>query len=299
MDMDWESTIAHLAQTGRPSLIVDSGCRLRHVNAAAEKLLGRGFDDLSSSPWMATCVPSSAWSKVRDIVRAGLRGAATSADIPLIARSGEHLTMRADLAIANGGSRKLLVITARDVSDGGAQPVLNCDCACEVTRDPGHASILRAVRFLDPARDGSAYVGRPLGDLLTDLACGPIDAASLQPVLEGSAPAATNVGLSKADDAFRVVSAAALDEGTVQVKVRCVPASLLPALVDAKAAHVGEASALSERERQVLGLLLRGRGVEDIATMLQIAPRTVKFHQANVLEKLGADSRLDLLRVVI
>ena len=81
--------------------------------------------------------------------------------------------------------------------------------------------------------------------------------------------------------------------------VRYLPMRLLPELVDAKAARTAGDGALSERERQVLTLLLRGRGVEDIATMLEIAPRTVKFHQANVLQKLGADSRLDLLRVIL
>ncbi|MGH7271600.1 MAG: helix-turn-helix domain-containing protein, partial [Polyangiaceae bacterium] len=78
-----------------------------------------------------------------------------------------------------------------------------------------------------------------------------------------------------------------------------VDARLLPDLVDAKIARIAGAGALSERERQVLTLLLRGHGVADIATMLQIAPRTVKFHQSNVLQKLGADSRADLLRVLL
>ena len=85
----------------------------------------------------------------------------------------------------------------------------------------------------------------------------------------------------------------------MRVTVRYLPARVLPDLVDAKAARTAGEAALSERERQVLTLLLRGRGVEDIATMLEIAPRTVKFHQANVLQKLGADSRLDLLRVIL
>ena len=85
----------------------------------------------------------------------------------------------------------------------------------------------------------------------------------------------------------------------MRLTVRCVDSLLLLDLVDAKVARVAELSGLSDRERQVLHLLLRGRGVEDIATMLEIAPRTVKFHQANVLQKLGADSRLNLLRVVL
>jgi DNA-binding CsgD family transcriptional regulator len=42
-----------------------------------------------------------------------------------------------------------------------------------------------------------------------------------------------------------------------------------------------------------------GRSLDEIARILGIAPRTVKFHQANVLQKLGADSRLDLMRLLL
>jgi DNA-binding CsgD family transcriptional regulator len=70
-------------------------------------------------------------------------------------------------------------------------------------------------------------------------------------------------------------------------------------LIAAKVARVAKAHGLSGREQQVLYLLLRGRGAEEIATMLEIAPRTVKFHQANVVRKLDAQSRLDLLRVIL
>lgn len=56
---------------------------------------------------------------------------------------------------------------------------------------------------------------------------------------------------------------------------------------------------LTEREREVLDLLLLGRTHEDIADVLGITERTSKFHQANLLAKLGAESRLDLLRLFL
>jgi DNA-binding CsgD family transcriptional regulator len=56
-------------------------------------------------------------------------------------------------------------------------------------------------------------------------------------------------------------------------------------------------SKLSPREREVLHHLLHGATLTDISCALGIAERTVKFHQANLLAKLGADSRSDLLRV--
>jgi RNA polymerase sigma factor (sigma-70 family) len=55
--------------------------------------------------------------------------------------------------------------------------------------------------------------------------------------------------------------------------------------------------ALSPREREVFELLLYGFTADEIADKLGVSTRTVKFHQTNVLAKLGADSRLDLFRL--
>jgi DNA-binding CsgD family transcriptional regulator len=152
------------------------------------------------------------------------------------------------------------------------------------------------VRFLDPARDPSSFVGRPLAVLLEFL--GLEDAEPMSRAALETLPYVA-VHLPASDSTFRIVMAQSVDETIVRVTIRCIDSTLLSDLVEAKMARVADAKGLSERERQVLRLLLRGRGVEDIATMLEIAPRTVKFHQANVLQKLGADSRLDLLRVVL
>ncbi len=56
---------------------------------------------------------------------------------------------------------------------------------------------------------------------------------------------------------------------------------------------------LSPREREVLDLLLLGRTHDDIGIALGITARTSKFHQENVLKKLGADSRHDLVRLFL
>jgi PAS domain S-box-containing protein len=64
-------------------------------------------------------------------------------------------------------------------------------------------------------------------------------------------------------------------------------------------AALAERHGLSDREREVLIHLALGLSVEDIGRALGIAPRTAKFHQANVLAKLGVGSRLDLLRLLV
>jgi len=56
---------------------------------------------------------------------------------------------------------------------------------------------------------------------------------------------------------------------------------------------------LSKREMSVLDLLLLGRSSGEIASALGITERTVRFHVANVLDKLQAESRADLLRLLV
>lgn len=52
---------------------------------------------------------------------------------------------------------------------------------------------------------------------------------------------------------------------------------------------------LTEREEETLGLLLRRLSNKEIASILRITPRTVKFHVGNILHKLQAASRKDLV----
>ena len=53
-------------------------------------------------------------------------------------------------------------------------------------------------------------------------------------------------------------------------------------------------AALSAREREVLGELLQGHYNKNIADHLGIAQRTVEFHRANIFEKLGVQSAVEL-----
>ncbi|MFB3737386.1 MAG: response regulator [Candidatus Velamenicoccus archaeovorus] len=52
-------------------------------------------------------------------------------------------------------------------------------------------------------------------------------------------------------------------------------------------------SLLTRREREVLGLLVKGAGTEAIARALVISPQTARTHIQNILAKLGVHSRLE------
>jgi len=56
---------------------------------------------------------------------------------------------------------------------------------------------------------------------------------------------------------------------------------------------------LSDRERDVLKLIIEGYSNRKIATALAISPRTVDIHRARVMEKLEAGSLVELVRMTL
>jgi DNA-binding NarL/FixJ family response regulator len=75
-----------------------------------------------------------------------------------------------------------------------------------------------------------------------------------------------------------------------------VPASVIMQYLRIEKTHclLPSASTLTEREEEILGLLMRRLSNKEIASILRITPRTVKFHVGNILHKLQATSRKDL-----
>jgi len=64
--------------------------------------------------------------------------------------------------------------------------------------------------------------------------------------------------------------------------------------------HAPRASAepLTPRETIVLAQITRGASNKEIARTLKISPRTVEFHRANIMQKLGARNAVELVRLV-
>jgi two-component system response regulator FixJ len=56
---------------------------------------------------------------------------------------------------------------------------------------------------------------------------------------------------------------------------------------------------LSGRQREVMGLLVRGLSNKEIALTLGLSPRTVENYRAWVMEKMGARTLADLVRMVV
>ncbi|RTL71216.1 MAG: response regulator transcription factor [Hyphomicrobiales bacterium] len=69
--------------------------------------------------------------------------------------------------------------------------------------------------------------------------------------------------------------------------------------VDEVGALRGLRSSLTERERHVMDLAVEGLTNRDIGAKLGISFRTVEIHRANAMEKMGAASLADLVRMSI
>jgi two-component system response regulator NreC len=56
---------------------------------------------------------------------------------------------------------------------------------------------------------------------------------------------------------------------------------------------------LTEREREILGLIANGHTNAQIAQLLVISVRTVESHRANIMEKLGLQNRAELVKYAL
>lgn len=57
--------------------------------------------------------------------------------------------------------------------------------------------------------------------------------------------------------------------------------------------------ALSQRELQVLHLIMSGRPISDIAAQLHLSPKTISTHKMRIMQKLDVSSTTDLVRYAL
>ncbi len=56
---------------------------------------------------------------------------------------------------------------------------------------------------------------------------------------------------------------------------------------------------LTERQQEVLALLVKGNTMREVATILKITPRTVAFHKYRIMSALKLSSNAELIRYAI
>ena len=146
-----------------------------------------------------------------------------------------------------------------------------------------------------PDGDGVAAIGR-LRELRPSMAVIVLTASPAEHLMVAAVEAGVSGFLSKTRSLGEVtaaVRAAAVGEAVISPEML---ARLLPRL--GGAGRVG-ATALTEREREILGLIAEGLTNAAIAEQLVVSVNTVRNHVANLLGKLGARSKLEALSIAI
>lgn len=163
--------------------------------------------------------------------------------------------------------------------------------------DLGRSGRVRAIRSLDPSWRSRLRRGVHLSELLRDAGLSSAAAWLDEQVASDLAEGAFTV--VSGGTCLHVLAVTRVDRSTLRLTIRSIDSSAIASLVEARVKAVGSAKRLSAREIEVLAMLVAGHSLVHIAGVLRIKPRTVKFHQSNILDKLGADSRNELLRVVL
>ena len=193
--------------------------------------------------------------------------------------------------------------------------------------------VVHIVEDDDDARQATARLLRAAGyavqgyasadEFLAHMPAGRPGCLLLDVQLPGASGLDLHETLTKAADVLPVVfvtghgdipmSVRAIKAGAVDFLTKPVPgAVLLEAVAQALArdaetraarAHVQEVQArfdrLTPREREVFAHLISGQLNKQVAYDLGTAERTIKAHRHNIMEKLGAQSMADLIRIAV
>lgn len=288
--MNWSSIASLLADSVvQPLLVIDHVGDVQLINEPMEMLLGRSREQVVGHP-LVNLVPRDRRDRVASLLRGALQGARRRGEVWVVATGGAHLWLSVELALVTGVTGSGLVgRVVASAQEAQAAPMLT-DPWFEIGLDDDFGRV-RQVH----GDDAHTAVGRPCYQVVADRdsPCPDCPVGKL-----GVGETVTDLQLLT-DERLIVRRARRASAQTALVAYTPLGPGLVSQLVEARLDALATRCALSERERQVLRELVAGRALEDIARVLEISTRTVRFHQANVLAKLGIDSRLELVRMLL
>jgi PAS domain S-box-containing protein len=297
--MDWCSLAALLAERGdRPMALLDRRGVIRLLNAAMEQTLGRSRDEVAGRLWREACaLPQTARTSSHGLSQA-LSGAIQRCQCEAVTGDGRRLRLKLEISLIGRGRDLGLLLTVMEATlvDGGLEYIANQDTDYEITVQASDFGHIRKLAQMGTVARSTGAPARACFELLHQRQSPCEDCPVLRAGHE-SWPRMTIRRRARAVDGFEIVSAHPVDTTTVSLSVRFIADSTLRAVYEARLAGIADDAQLSPRERAVLNYLLVGRSLDDIATILGLSRHTVKFHQTNIVRKLGADSRLDIMRL--
>ncbi len=296
--ISWHAVALHLADRGSACALLDGTRKIQLFSTAFEEALGFSREQVEGRPWDEAIAPEAHADIARSRVNRALSGASRAFETEARTANGGHVKLSLDAALVgrDGEQGILLVVTSICPIAAESSVRLVDEIDYEISASLSDAGRLLAVRTPGAAaRTEFGPDARCYAVLHGERAPCP-DC----PVMRGGSepwPRTTARRLRTKRPGYEVVTAEPADD-RVRMRLRRISDDAITAIYDSRVRDLADSAQLSDRERAVLTYLLMGRSLADIAAILNISPRTVKFHQANILEKLGADSRTDLIRLV-
>lgn len=287
-DSPWFSLAAHsLEGYERATVVLDGTGAIRLVNRAAETLLGRPREQLIASSF-AALIPPEDVATAKRLVQELLAGPRTTATLETTVRPGARVA----IVIARVPSSTLLfTLELRHLPSHAEEPPPEAvvDEQLEIHLAPER-------RFEIKGGAGAAAIAGKTCHLTLfgrDRPCSQCPVHGLRPDERERAT------VLRANGSYHVLRVSRTGDETALVWRQIVEEELCRQLVGARLDTLADQGGLSPQERNVLELLALGRSHGDIAEVLGITERTVRFHQGNLLAKMGAESRADLLRLLL
>jgi PAS domain S-box-containing protein len=295
--MDWAAVASILGERSeRPLVLLDHEGRICLFNRVMEQVLGWRRFEVDGRPWALACTPSEDREEAEHWIGDALRGALWSFETRGLAKNGAHILFGFEFALVGKGAEQGLLMTATHWRP--AEPAKSPDGELDYQVRCGPSDFGTLVRL---QINGERVALKELSRCF-EVLHGTASACEECPVLreDGGWPriSVRHSGQHDGAGAFEIRSAERVDANVVHIRARTVSERTLEAIHAAKLQQLADRASLSAREREVLTYLMLGRTIEEMASLIGIAVRTVKFHQANVLQKLGADSRTDLVRML-
>nr|WP_199350957.1 LuxR C-terminal-related transcriptional regulator [Haliangium ochraceum] len=297
----WNAVAEHLLERfEEPTLLFDRGGRVLALNTALERLLGWPRAELKDQAWSKFSPPGEDSERAIARLQGSVQGLGRRVELPALAASGERLTLLISLAHIGGGEDQISIATVIAARPYELQTPLhtNCDEYYEISVMPGARGELGYV--WSPSEEG----GREVEGLCYKTfygrsePCVGCPAFNQEPAARAGDVHSGVVRFGEQGESFGMVTAEFTDK-RARISLRRISREDVSALVRARVDLLAEEGSLSSREHSVLGLLVAGKSAEDIGGTLGISPRTAKFHQTNILQKLNVDSRLELFRLVV
>jgi PAS domain S-box-containing protein len=289
--MTWKALVQHLLQrTSSPALVLDTAGQVQLVNSWLELAVGQPNADLSRRSFVDDLVAPEDRGEATRQMEEIRRGERTCLRTRVLRRDGGTLDAVLQATLVGPYRSRLLVLEGELRERSRQVPRVP---GMEVYEISSARESFGEVRYRWP--DGGA--GETCHALRYQRArpCPLCPARNVRP----GGPGLTTVIRMEGQAWYDLVTAHYAGPALARVGVVRVTDDALSELMETRFLRLAQERDLSEREQVVLQMLLLGRTIAEIGTALGISVRTVKFHQKNVLDKLGAKSRVDLLRVFL